>query len=332
MMAMPRSATPSVDSGPFGALARELGLSRDQARAAWSAVSTVAHADGAPAARSARLLDVCARALGVSREEAAGVDVAAAFPAPAMRRALVDALVIPACIESEVTAPRERAAARIAEELGVRSHWVALLPALRKRRVLAVKRALATRSPDALRVFRRTWEEEGILGVLRAIVFVLGLYRDPALAARFHALADCPEGSFGRAVTDHFRARGLTFPGEKNGMPERMVHHDLMHVLAGYDTDAAGESELAAFYAAFAGGDAFTFFVTALAQFHLGLAVSPSVVQATRGAFDPERELAAFLRGRALRVDVMGAWSYWELMPLPIAEARARLGLQPIDS
>jgi NAD(P)-dependent dehydrogenase (short-subunit alcohol dehydrogenase family) len=40
-------------------------------------------------------------------------------------------------------------------------------------------------------------------------------------------------------------------------MPERMVHHDLMHVLNGYDTDPPGECELAAFYAAFADGDAF---------------------------------------------------------------------------
>ena len=35
--------------------------------------------------------------------------------------------------------------------------------------------------------------------------------------------------------------------------------------------------------------------------------------------------LAAFLRGRAVRVDVMGRWDYWALMPLPLAEARASL-------
>ena len=201
------------------------------------------------------------------------------------------------------------------------------MPALRRRRVLAVKRALASRSPDARRVFRRIWHEEGLLGVARAVVFVLGLHRDPPLAARFHALADCPEGSFGRAVADHFHSRGITFPGEKNGMPERMVHHDLMHVLGGYDTDPAGECELAGFYAAFADGDAFTFFVTVLATFHLGLRVSPSIVKPARGAFDPERAVAAFVRGRSVRIDVMGAWNYWELMPLPICEARARLGL-----
>jgi hypothetical protein len=245
-----------------------------------------------------------------------------------MRRALVDALVIPACIEGEISVARERAVLAIAKGLGVRSRWAELLPALRKHRVLTVKRTLATRSPDARRIFRRIRREEGVLGVVRAIGFVLGLHRDATLAVRFHSLTDAPEGSFGRAVADHFHSRGIKFPGEKNGMPERMVHHDLMHVLNGYDTDPGGECELAAFYAAFADGDAFTFFVTVLATFHLGLRVSPAVVQPARLAFDPERAVAAFVRGRSLRVDVMGAWNYWELMPLPISEVQARLGIE----
>lgn len=289
---------------------------------------TIARADGDAGERSLRLLDVSARALGVAPGGASSVDLASAFPAPAMRRGLVDVLVIPACIEGEVSVARERAVLGIAQKLGVRSHWAELLPALRRRRVLTVKRALASRSPDVRRLFRRTWQEEGVLGLLRAVVFVLGLHRDRALAARFHGLADCPEGSFGRAVADHFRTRGISFPGEKDGIPERMAHHDLLHVLNGYDTDPAGECELAAFYAAFVDGDAFTFFVTVLASFHLGLRVSPAAVTPACGAFDPERAVSAFVRGRSLRVDVMGAWNYWELMPLPLSEVQARLGLE----
>ena len=321
---------------PFetGGLALALGLTPDQALAAWQAVRAVSQADGAPGQRSIRLLEVSAHALGVTPEQARDIDVASVFASPAMRRSVVDALVIPACIEGEVTLARERSVLSIAKQLDLRSHWAELLPALRRRRVLTVKRALALRSPDARRIFQRLWQEEGLLGVARAISFVLGLYRDASLAARFHALADCPDGSLGRAVVDHFRARGIAYPGEKHGMPERMVHHDLMHVLNGYDTDPAGECELAAFYAAFADGDAFTFFVTVLATFHLGLGVSPAIVKPARFAFDPERAVAAFVRGRSLRADVMGPWDYWELMPLPISEAQARLGLdiQPAAS
>jgi len=32
------------------------------------------------------------------------------------------------------------------------------------------------------------------------------------------------------------------------------------------------------------------------------------------------------MRGRRIRVDVMGRWDYWALMPLPIDRARATLG------
>lgn len=314
-------------------MAQALGLSRDQALAAWRAVQSVAHADGEPKASggaTVRLLDVTAHALGISGadvDDARSVELAAAFALPGMRHALVDALVIAACIEGEITVPRERAVLAIAQELGVRSHWAELLPALRRGRVLAIKRALVSRSPDARRLFQRIWQEEGVLGVARAVIFVFGLHRDAALAARFHALADCPEGSFGRAVAEHFRSRSITFPGEKNGIPERMVHHDLLHVLNGYDTDPGGECELAAFYTGCANGDGFTFIVIVLATFHLGLPVSPAIVQPARNAFDPERALAAFLRGRSLRVDVMGPWNYWELMPLPMREAQARIGI-----
>ena len=307
-------------------LSNVFGLSRAQARAAWQSTRDVVLADGEPGERSRELLAVLARALAVGPDEPR-TDPSTAFPTEKERRTLVDALVIPACIEGEVSRARERAVLDLAARLGVRSHWAALLPALRARRVLSVKRALASRSPDARRVLARGWQEEGLFGLVRVLIFVVGLHRDAALARRFHELAACAEGTFGRAVADHFRTRGLAFPGEKNGMPERMIHHDLLHVLNGYDTDATGECELAAFYAAFTEGDGFTFFVIVLATFHLGLRVSPSVVVPARGAFDPERALAAFIRGRGMRVDVTGRWNYWDLMPLPIDEVRITLGI-----
>lgn len=316
-------------------LAQALDLTQAQSIAALAAARTVVEADGMQlGARSTQLLDVLSRTLGIVdwRDRIEGSDIAASFPSFGARRALVDALLIAACIEGQVSSARQVAVESIARHLGVRSHWVELLDALRRHRVLRVKRALMTRSPDARRIFSRLWEEEGVLGILSAITFVLGFYRDRSLASRFRGLKGCPGGSFGRAVIDHFEARGFSFPGERGGIPERMVHHDLMHVLNGYDTDAAGECELAGFYAGCADGDSFTFIVTALATFHLELRVSPSIVQPARGAFDPERVLAAFLRGRRLCVDVMGRWDYWELMPLSLEEARMRLGIGAISS
>ncbi len=306
-------------------LAGELGLTPRQAQAAFRAVKAVVEAGGAPRAAGARLLDVAASTLDLGAEGSAlpavtSEEIAEAFPSEGARRALVEALIIPACIEGEVTAAGEAVVASFAGALGVRSHWVDLLPALRRRRNLAVKRQLFRRSPDARRILARTWAEEGLGGVFRAFLFVLGRHVDPALAA-------LPEGTLGRRFFDDLASRGLAFPGEPKGMPERMIHHDLMHVVNGYGTDAAGECELAGFYAGFCEGDAFTFVITVLTTFHMGMPVSPAIVQPARGAFDPARVVAAFLRGRKLRVDVMGPWDYWALMPLPIEEARARLGI-----
>lgn len=319
-------------------LAHAFNLSPGQARAAYGAVRAVVEADGPPRANGERLLAVAAATLELGEDwravpPATAAEVGDAFPSAAARRLLVHTLLVPACIEREVTAAGEAAVRAFARALGVRSHWVETLGAMRRGRVLAVKRQLLPRSPDARRLFARTWAEEGVLGLWRALKFVLGLHRDAPLAARFRALAALPMGTLGRQFHDDLVARGLAFPGEPRGLPERMVHHDLMHVINGYGTDAAGECELAAFYAAFCPGDAFTFVVIALATFQLGMPVSPAIVTPARGALDPGRFVAAFLRGRRLRVDVMGPWDYWSLMPLPLEEVRQRLGLAegPVD-
>jgi mono/diheme cytochrome c family protein len=308
------------------------GLSGEQARAALSAFESVVAADPGASPRSAELLRVAAATLevpfaGGRTEPVHAEQLAVLFPLPAQRRTLVDALIVAVCIEGEVHAGRRVVMEGLAAALGVRSPFVGMLRALAAGDVLAFKRGLVLRSPDARALFRRTWREEGMLGVLRALCFVLGLYRNAALASRFRSLSALPAGSFGRAVSEHFAARGLAFPGEAGGMPERMIHHDLMHVLNGYDTDPAGECEIAGFYCGFSEGEPFTFIMTALATFQLGLPVSPAVVKPTRGAFDPARVLAAFMRGKRLAVDVTGAWDYWSLMALPLPEARARLGL-----
>jgi len=313
-------------------LARELDLTPSQARAAFGAARTVAEASGTPGPRAARLLEVAAATLELGDDwraipAASPTAVGEAFPAAAARRALVDALLIPAAIEGEVTAAGQAAVESFAAALGVRSHWVRLLDAMRRRRVLAVKQQIYRRSPDARRLFARMWAEEGIGGLWRALRFMLGVFSDPPLAARFRTLGALPEGTLGRRFHDDFVARGLSFPGEPRGLPERMIHHDLMHVINGYGTDPAGECELAGFYAAFCPGDSFTFMVTVLTTFQLGMPVSPAFVRSARGAFDPARVLAAYLRGRRLRVDVMGPWDYWSLMSLPIERAREQLGI-----
>ncbi|MFO0580470.1 MAG: hypothetical protein U1A78_41390 [Polyangia bacterium] len=321
-------------------LAREFALTPSQARAAFGAVRTVAEAGGGPGPRAVQLLEVAVAALELGGDwraipAASPAEVGAAFPSAAARRVLADALLIPACIEGEVTAAGQASVESFAAALRAQSPFVRLLGAMRRRHAFPIKQAIYRRSPDARRMLARTWAEEGIRGMWWALQFIMGIHVhvNPSLAARYHALGKLPQGTLGRRFHDDFVARGLPFPGERGALPERMIHHDLMHVINSYGTDPAGECELAGFYAAFTSGEPFTFIVIVLTTFHLGLPVSPAFVRPARGALDPARVMAAFLRGRRLRVDVMGPWDHWSLMPLTTEETRARLGIgEPVTS
>jgi hypothetical protein len=67
---------------------------------------------------------------------------------------------------------------------------------------------------------------------------------DATLYARWHALAECPEGSLGHGVWRFYRARGFTFPGHPDSAPPNLAQHDWVHVLADYGSTVEGEIEV----------------------------------------------------------------------------------------
>ena len=70
---------------------------------------------------------------------------------------------------------------------------------------------------------------------------------DPALAARWAAFEDLPEGSLGRSVWELYDGRGFELPGTPGGAPEYLTQHDFVHVIADYGTNLKGELEVFAF-------------------------------------------------------------------------------------
>ena len=66
---------------------------------------------------------------------------------------------------------------------------------------------------------------------------------DPELEARYKALAELPEGTFGHAFFAHFEENGFFFfPGNPDGLAEGFTTpHDSSHVLSGYSTSEGGE-------------------------------------------------------------------------------------------
>jgi hypothetical protein len=320
-------------------LAQILQLTSSQAAAAIGSLRTVIEAGGPVDEREAAFLSTCVDTLELGEAWTAYDPIPPSraselFPTPDARRALVFALIIGACIDTQATAGAAAAVRSFARELAVETRWVDVLGHASERRVLPVKLVLTRSSPDARRLFARIWNEEGILGILRAIRFVLGGgLVESSLAWRFRQLGLLPEGTLGRAFWASMSERKLAFPGERGGLPIQMIHHDLMHVVNDYPPDAGGECQVAGFYAGFTEGEPFTFMMIVLTTFHLGLPVSPPMVTPTIGAFDPAKVIAAFERGRRLKVDVMGDWDYWALMPLSIPEVRERLGIaDPIAS
>jgi len=159
-----------------------------------------------------------------------------------------------------------------------------------------------------------------------ALPTLLGLGRDPHLAARYYALADYPEESLGRALFRHFFENDFAMPGEKGGLPELMLFHDVGHVVSGYGVDPQGEIQQAAFQAGFARHDGFVFLLFGILQFHLGLRITP-IAKGQRNLFDVRKVLRALARGAACRIDFSDRFDFFKYAPEPLDELRARWGV-----
>jgi ubiquinone biosynthesis protein COQ4 len=147
------------------------------------------------------------------------------------------------------------------------------------------------------------------------------------------ALAALPEDTLGRAYLafaqeNGFAADGLieirdaAFDGLDDDIgPDRQwffdrltVMHDLWHVLTEYGTDADGEIALLGF---------------SRPQGLRGRAVTLFVAVAALTGGKPARRCLREARRRGLRAGCLVVQPWEELLPLPIAEVRARLGIAP---
>jgi ubiquinone biosynthesis protein COQ4 len=160
----------------------------------------------------------------------------------------------------------------------------------------------------------------------------------PALLARLSdraALAELPEGSLGRAYLAFMVAADLSADGlvdasmesadDREGYCEEAIWffdrlrdmHDLWHVLTGYGRDEAGEAANLAFTYGQIGNPG------------IGLIVLAAALLGPQGErFHWQRYLfGAWRRGR--RASWLPAVRYEDLLALPLAEVRARLGIDP---
>ena len=171
----------------------------------------------------------------------------------------------------------------------------------------------------------------GIVGLAKGILGMQGLVEDPALAGRFIAFGDLPENTLGYAFFRHYRDNGFAFPGEKHGFPVAGAYHDFAHVLGGYHATPAEEMLVGGLVAGFRRTNPFYVILFVQLTFGAGMNMTPVPQPTTRSVLaEPglaERFFRSVERGGAMNTDLSDGWDFWPLAPLPIDEARARLGL-----
>lgn len=280
--------------------------------------------------RGQQYLDTLAALLGGPAELAPPrpwAELSAVIPDAHPRRRLVQLAMIAALVDGLPTREAAGALAALDRALGVGEPAIAVVRHLslghrRRARVLLIRRIVLPVLKDALGT-------EGVRGVLR-ILGPLLLGRSPFhadIAWRYRQLGTLPAGSFGHEFWHHCTERRFSFPGEGGAaIPERFVFHDVGHVLAGYDTDPAGEIQQGAFQAGFVRRDGFVFLIFAVVQFHLGIKVTP-VAAGEVGFFDIPKVMRALARGAACRVDLSTGTYLMSNARRPLSEIRAELGL-----
>lgn len=236
---------------------------------------------------------------------------------PHRRKRTVQLALVMSLVEGQPEEASVRAVAALARALGVSEEGVRVLDRV------AHERALLARLDMVRRVQRFVSHNDGPSFLRVALPSLLGFGQDAALAARYEALAELPAGTLGRGLYDHYRQNDFALPGEKGGLPEVMLFHDVGHVVSGYGVDPHGEIQQAAFQAGYARTDGFVFLLFGILQFHVGLRITP-IAKGRHGLFDVPKVLAALARGAACRVDFSDGFDFFRHAPEPLDELRAR--------
>ena len=300
-------------------------LSEEQVRVGLGAMRAVAAANGQYDEHERALMDAASKALDgpADAPEASPDAVRAAFPDELWRKRILQAMIGMALIDGEATKDELACIDTYARALEVDEPWLKNLHRLVDGHMTRLRIDFARRMPLAGNLFKEVWQDEGLKGMWKLYrVFTLKGTNEPELAWKYKRLGLLPEGTLGREFWKHMTERGFAFPGEPGGFLERQCHHDLTHVLTGYDTDPDGECQIASFYAGYDKQEPFAFLFMVLVMFQVGAKLGPAAVTPARFKFDPAKVIRAMERGSHINTDLKDHWDYWPVMDKPIADVR----------
>ncbi len=303
------------------------------------AMKTVASAVGPMSPVRRTLLDAARRV--ILRVEAdidalapiTPAEFAAGFTSPELREQFTNGMLVMALSDGVPSREMVAEVEAFAKAIGVSTPALTDLRLLAERHMTIFKIDFLRRSQIA-DIMKNQLEQKGPLGLAKSVLTMRGLMEDPALAARYRAWNDLPEGTLGRSLVEFYAKNGFSLPGERKGFPEAGLYHDLCHILGGYGTDPEGEVQVAAFTAGFKKERPLFIMLFAVLIFSTGVNMRPSNEDfVTTGVLGKpgvaERMFAAVERGTKVNLDLSDNWDYWAYVGLPLEEVRRRLNVVP---
>jgi hypothetical protein len=249
-------------------------------------------------------------------------ELSAAVRDPHKRKRAVQLAMVASLIEGVPGDATEHALDELARALDVTDAGTRVVREIAHGHVTLARLDMGRRLGAAL------FHERPLMDLARTVLAAVGL-TDESLAERYRSLGRYEPGTLGRALFDHYREHGFPLPGEEKGAPERIIFHDVGHVLSGYGVDPRGEIQQAAFQAGFMRHDGFVFFLFGVLQFHIGIKITP-IAEGEHGYFDVKKVLRAAERGAACNVDLTHDWDLWDVAHIPVDELRRRYAIPDV--
>lgn len=251
---------------------------------------------------------------------------ARAFPIPHTRRRLLELAIVLTADDTMLRAGPAPRVSLLARALRESDRDVR---ALRER--AAYQRLLARvdfARRMAARMFGGAWTSPEADEVHRAVSEALCASDDAGLASTFQALGRLHPMSFGYSLWNHYRTNRFRFPGEGGGIPERLLAHDVGHVLSGYDTTPEGEMQQAAFQSGVQRDTGLIALYTGILQYQYFGRVAPSLGGHCEELDVPRLE-RALERGAACRSPLGDDWDFWPFVAQHLTDVRRTLGIPP---
>ncbi|HEV8549150.1 MAG TPA: hypothetical protein VGQ57_08980 [Polyangiaceae bacterium] len=243
------------------------------------------------------------------------------------RRRLLELAVAAVMVDGQVVPGAVHGLDHLAHALDQSDRDLTALKTLASRKQLMARVDFTRRM--AARMFGDGWAGEQERGTRKLLAGLLRTRDDAQVAARYHALGQLHPMSFGYALWQHFANNHFRFPGEGGGVPERLLFHDIGHVISGYGTDPEGELQQAAFYTGCTRDDGFIALYVGILQFEFGsrAAAEPDRPGAT---VDIDKVTSALVRGASTRLDLCEGWDFWPFVPQSLSDVRRSLGVPPM--